>query len=263
VLYSRRYEPQAQCCTAGVMNRKHSAVRQALRTASTVLYSRRYEPQAQCCTAGVTNRKHSAVRQALQTASTVLYSRRYELQAQCCMTAVTNRKHSAVRQALQTASTVLYSRRYEPQAQSVLWCWLQACDLQCNLPSLTAMSHSAGLQPQWASHLPNPFPDTTQNSCLQIPVSIFKSILQFLQSKWNSCMFPWLLLNVNHVSPQKNTSSVIYFCPGMKVCHIFHLFCVLTCTQHYWGTFFFYITLCNIIFHYAHLQECCKILPFN
>jgi hypothetical protein len=51
------------------------------------------------------------------------------------------------------------------------------------------------------------------------------------------------LLNVNHASSQKNTRFVIYFCPGMKVCHIFPLFYVLTYTHHYWGTFFFYITL--------------------
>jgi hypothetical protein len=81
---------------------------------------------------------------------------------------------------------MLCSRRYEQQAQSVLWCWLQACDLQRNLPSLTAMSHSAGHQLQWASHLLNPFPDTTQNSCLQITVSILKIILPFLQSKWTA-----------------------------------------------------------------------------
>jgi len=48
------------------------------------------------------------------------------------------------------------------------------------------MSHSAGHQLQWASHLLNPFPDTTQNSCLQITVSILKIILPFLQSKWTA-----------------------------------------------------------------------------
>jgi len=48
------------------------------------------------------------------------------------------------------------------------------------------MSHSAGLQLQWASHFLHPFPDTTQNSCLQITVSILNTVLQFLQSKWTA-----------------------------------------------------------------------------
>jgi len=169
------------------------------------------------------------------------------------------------------------------------------------------MSHSVGLRLQWASYLLNPLPDTTQNSCLQITVSILNAVLQFLQSKWTALhilffsnsviLVPKLthvtshslvprtlrtltehwthtlrsyqehyepyqnfltavcspgslfLLNVNHVSSQKNTSFVTYFCPEMKVCHIFPLFYVLTSTQHYWGTFFFYIPLCNIIIH--------------
>jgi hypothetical protein len=105
-----------------------------------------YEPRAQCCTAG------------LRTTSTVLYSTRYKPQAQCCTADIMNRKHSGLSDAGCMPVTFLHS-------------W---------------HSHSAGLQLQWASNLLNPFPDTTKNSCLQITVSIFKSILLFLQSKWTA-----------------------------------------------------------------------------